>query len=91
MLIEVTTTGCFDKETQDATPKCIYFNSTEVDKVEINQKSTTIFFNDLTELLRFDNFLDCKVWRNLRLSEKYMEILHDMEDSDYKAKVTLNF
>lgn len=89
MLIEVTTTGVLDKETGDNTPRHIYFEPHKsVEVIRSNQKSTTLLFESLDELLKFDDSLN-GIPRKLTFSKNLMEIFHCIDDSDYKSEIKI--
>lgn len=93
MLIEVTTTGIHNEVTGDDTPRRqhIFFSSSKIKKVEIDEKSTKIFIDFIEDLVNFDNLLDRKVWRNSHPEKGYIEILHMVKDLDkeYQARVSI--
>lgn len=89
MLIEVTTTGVFDKDTWDNTTKRIYFEPHKSMRVtKSNQKSTTLLFESLDDLLEFDTLLN-GIPRKLTFSKRLMEIFHCIHDSDYKSEIKI--
>lgn len=94
MLIEVITTGIHNGE-RDDTPRSqhirIFFSSSHIKKVEIDDKSTKIFIDFVEDLVNFDNLLDRNVWRNSHPENGYIEILHMVKDLDkeYQARVSI--
>lgn len=95
MLIEVITTGIHNEVTGDDTPQHIYFDSSRIKKVEINDKSTRIFIDFIEDLVNFNKLLDCKVWRDYHPYQGYIEIYHDTkviplnDDTNYRARISI--
>lgn len=96
MTIEIITTGIHNKDTGDNTPQHIYFGSSRVRNIEINEKSTKVFIDSIEDLVNFDNLLDRRVWRNSHLERGYIEILHNLQgiesiddNTNYKARISI--